>query len=106
MNPNSVQQEILLVANTSFFKQQLCTNSRQERAVPVIEQLEDACWNGMLYEIFPDIVERSARGRKLFLWQVLQSNGCLEMELGENPKAVEESHSLNPYKFYTALRCN
>lgn len=109
MNPHSVQQEILLIANTSFFRNQLCSNqiTESQKSYSLIEQLEDACWNGLLYEMFPGVIEKTAKGKRLFLWQVLHSNNsCLEMELGEYPKEIEDSMSLNSYKFLLPFRFN
>ena len=108
MNANSVQQEILLMSNTSFCENQLCSKDAtdEQKAYSVIEQLEDACWSGLLYDMFPGIIEKSAKGKKLFLWQVLHNNGCLEMELGEYPQEIEDFYSINSYKFLAPVRSN
>ena len=68
MKTTSIQQEILPMTNTTFSKQQLCEKDLStNNKLSVIEQLEDACWNGLLYEMFPGIVERSSAGKQLYL---------------------------------------
>ena len=60
------QQEILLMTGSNFFQHQLCEKNEQERSSNMSqkEKLEEACWNGMLDELLPGIIEKSSSDRK------------------------------------------
>lgn len=53
MKTDSIIQEIWLMTTTTFSKRQLCEMNSQEgnRCVIPAEQLEAACWNGLLDEL-------------------------------------------------------
>ncbi|WP_153799875.1 hypothetical protein [Foetidibacter luteolus] len=108
MKNQSIRQEILLMINTSFTQRQWCQKNEIPGSRPLskAEQLEDACWNGMLYEMLPGLVETSAAGKKLFLWQMKQNKECLEMELGECPGQVDYMFSIDPHYFLAGKICN
>jgi len=107
MKTKTVSQEILLITTTTLVRKDLCEkDTQQSKTAPVNEQLEEACWNGLLEELLPGIIERSARGRKLFLWQVIQCNSFLEIDLGELPGQTDNELSLNPYFFLNMISCN
>jgi len=107
MKTTSIQQEILLMTNTTFSKQQLCEKDLStNNKLSVIEQLEDACWNGLLYEMFPGIVKRSSAGKQLYLWQIRHGESCLQIELCEQPKAIDLWYSIDPYYFLLTTSYN
>ncbi len=70
------------------------------------EQLEEACWNGLLDELLPGIIEKSALGKKLFLWQIIPCRSFLEIELCESPVQTDNTLSINPYIFLPVVSCN
>lgn len=96
-----IQQEILLVTGTTLSKRQLCEKSTSDCADHFLfaEQLEEACWNGMLYELLPEVIKRSSTGQKLSLLQIHHGVSFLEIELSECPVTFEDQYSLNPYCF-------
>jgi len=99
METKFTQQEILLMTNTSFSRQQWSEKQESEngRNLSPVEQLEDACWNGLLYEMFPGIIEKTPKGKALFLWQVRHNATSLEMELCEYPNSIDPLSSIDPY---------
>lgn len=102
------QQEILLVTDTTLSKRQLYeknTNNFMDHFL-FAEQLEDACWNGMLYELLPEVIKKSPDGRKLSLWQIRHGASFLEIELSEYPVTFEDQYSLNPYCFIESISSN
>ena len=100
MKTNSTQQEILLMTGTSFSTRQWCPRDEaKETNYSEIEKLEDACWNGLLQEMLPEICEQNDKAKKLFLWQVKEGKSFIELELGEIPEAVEKEFSIDPYSF-------
>jgi len=96
---NTVQQEILLVANSSLSRKTFCekdpTESDQSSSM---EQLAEACWNGMLKELLPDLL-LSVKGKTLFMWQVNCANNFLHVDLCERPKFSNREQSVDPYIF-------
>jgi hypothetical protein len=99
MKTNSVQQEILLIKNTSFSRRQLYERDTMEngRSLPQAEWLESACWSGWLDAMLPEMVDISTSGKSLYLWQIMQAKSSLCIELGESPKASDVQYSINPY---------
>ena len=100
MKTNSTQQEILLMTGTSFSSRQWC-----EKPDPVQnhftdkEQLQNACWNGLLQEMLPEICKPATGNKNLYLWQITEANSFIELELGEVPGEIEKYRSINPYSF-------
>jgi hypothetical protein len=100
MKTDSTQQEILLVMGTSFssrewsFKDNDNKNYFTER-----EQLEEACYNGLLEEILPEVFMQMPAEKKLYLWDIKEGNSFIELELGEVPKEMDNRYSIDPYSF-------
>ena len=101
MKPTNTHHEILLLANTSLANKQLSSNeenSRENRPSP-IEELEKACWNGILHEMFPEILGSVYPKCQSFLWQVLTGKNFLCINIGAYPVAADQDASIDPYFF-------
>jgi hypothetical protein len=105
MKTNAVQQEILLVKNSSFSHRELIGKSpmEKEQNLPFDEQLEAACWNGWLNAMLPEIVNSSATGKELYLWQIMHAKSLLNIELCEYPRTIDVQYSINPYAFLSTV---
>ncbi len=106
MKQNSIQQEILLMLGTSFLSRERlekddCGNKNH---LTEKEKLEQACWNGLLQEMLPEIVEQTEDGEKLYLWQIKTVSYFFELELGQSQEKTEALFSLDPYRFL-AIKC-
>jgi hypothetical protein len=101
MKTNTTQQEILLMTNTTFSQRQLCEKdiSEDDKYFSGAEQLENACWNGLLDEMLPNILEKSSEGKRLHLRQIKHAKCFLEIELCEYPLTIEQEFSIDPYAF-------
>lgn len=100
MKTTTVNQEILLMTTTTFAGREWHEkNVPGSKASPAVEQLAEACWNGLLDELLPGIIERSFSGKKLLLWQIIQCSSFLEIDLCESPVQVDYKLSINPYLF-------
>lgn len=101
MKTNSVQQEILLVTGTSFSSRQCLEKDDLGSQSNLSEKqlLEEACWNGLLPEMLPEIYEQSGADTKLYLWQIREAKSFIEIELGELPEEKESYLSIDPYLF-------
>jgi len=100
MKTNSTQQEILLMTGTRFSSRQWCEkNSPAQDHLTDKEQLQNACWNGLLQEMLPEICKPTAEDKNLYLWQITEAKSFIDLELGEVPGEIEKNHSINPYLF-------
>jgi len=109
MKPQNIHQEILLLATTSFSKRQGCKKNSPETNnyhQSQMEHLEEICWNGLLAEMLPEVVETSPTGKRLCLWQIRQAEFFLQVELCLYPLPQEKQMSIDPYFFMTTVCYN
>ncbi len=101
MKTTSIQQEILLITGTSFLLRQYSAkdDDGNQKNFTEKEQLEEACWNGLLNEMLPEIYEQSSGDKKLYLWKITEASSFIELEFGEIPEEKEKEFSINPYLF-------
>ena len=106
MKTNSTQREILLVTNNSFAQRQWCNkeNNRAGASTPQ-EQMEEACANGLIYELLPEIFE-APENKKMYLWQMRPGFSFLQLEYGEFPLETEKAASANPHNFFSFVNYN
>jgi hypothetical protein len=92
-----IQQEIFLITGTRFSSRQCWQKlNENERVGSEADQLQDACWNGLLKEMLPEVV---GKNKELYLWQIRENKSGLEIELGELPSEVDSYFSIDPYLF-------
>jgi len=105
MKTKNIKQEILLFTRTTFSQREWCEKdaSNKESFFFSHEQLENACWNGLLSEMFPEIIPL---GKKLFLWQINAGESFFSIELGKQPNPVERVFSIDPYLFMETINNN
>jgi hypothetical protein len=103
----TVQQEILLMTNSSLSKRNLCEIKNAESAgrFSDIERLEQACWNGMLDEFLPGLVEH-IEGKTLFLWEIQNGKNFLHIDLCDRPDYINKESSIDPYIFLRYIQPN
>jgi hypothetical protein len=108
MKSESTLQEILLITSTTFSKRQLCeTNMKdKKRVLSPVQQLETACWNGLLDELLPEIVLQSAPHKKLYLWQVEKRKFSLSVIKADRPPDQDGWYALDPHLFLCQLEMN
>ena len=108
MKNNSLIREILLVTSTSFSNRQLCDTDAQDRNnnLAPAEQLEAACWNGLLDEMLPEIMHPSSSGEKFYVWQVEMRKSYLWISMGECPPVPEMHFTLDSHIFLCEQEMN
>ena len=101
MKTNSTQQEILLMTGTTFSSRQCYEKNGldNKRELSEMEQLEEACWNGLLPQMLPEIYELPGGDTKLYMWQIKEAGSFIEIELGDLPEEKEKFFSIDPYSF-------
>ena len=104
---NTVQQEILLMTNSSLSKRNLCERNSLESGKPFStkERLEQACWNGMLDEFLPGLVMYH-EGRTLFIWEIQTAKSFLHIDLCDHIPSLPKDQSIDPYIFLSHLQYN
>src|ERR1700750_3170840 len=108
MDTNATQKEILLAINTNFSRRLFCSRdeeSAKEAAYTNDERLEAACWNGLLNELLPEVME-PFDNNTLFLWRCAKLSSCIELEFGEQPPNIDPALSLDPYLVINAQVLN
>jgi len=103
MNSDILQQEILLLAGTTFSQKQLCENDAENKSgyLSHAEKLEEACWSGLLNDLMPEIITN----KKLYICRIGDSKFSLQIELSEYPLR-KKRFSINPYYFLRTIRYN
>lgn len=92
-----LQQEILLMTGTCFASRQCWQKkSGKDDFHSESEYLQDACWNGLLGDMLPEIFKQEP---DLYLWQIRENKSCLDIQIGELPVDLEAEFSIDPYTF-------
>jgi hypothetical protein len=101
MKTTSIHHEVLLFTGTKLANNQFAGSeeSSHGKKFSAIEELEKACWNGIIYEMFPEILGSLYPKCQSFLWQVLTSKNFLYINIGPNPVMAEHGTSIDPYFF-------
>ncbi len=101
MKANSTQMEIIILTGTSFSASQFSDKNEAASKPGRTEKeiLTEACWNGLLPEILPEIVEQIPAGKKIYLWEIKEADAFIELELGELQEDKDRYFSINPYSF-------
>jgi hypothetical protein len=108
MNTIANNQELLLNLNASFCQRQWCVKntSQQDSNLSSTEQLKHVCWDGLLPEIFPELVLKTENNKPLFIWELLETEHMLHLKMGEYNARLEAGTSLHPYFLFTQLNAN
>ena len=96
-----VQMEVLLMTGTSFLAGNWVSKDANvvERNYTEIEQLQDACWNGLVKTMLPEVWIEPPNGGILYVWEVRETKSFLQLEIGEIPLPIDPNLSLKPSYF-------
>jgi hypothetical protein len=108
MSAKNVQIEVLLMTGTAFSSAQLCNKEdiTNKDHLTEKEQLGEACWNGLIETILPEIYLQPAGKGILYLWEIKEAGSFLEIELGEFPAPIDRRYSITPHSFFSSLLYN
>ena len=100
-------QEILLMTNTRFSAREYSLKDGGENGPERSERykLAEACWNGMLKEILPELYIIK-NNKPLTLWELGEAQHLFYLQLGEMDSVPEASFTLNPYRFVEKMMLN
>ncbi|MCU7549956.1 hypothetical protein OCK74_12560 [Chitinophagaceae bacterium LB-8] len=101
MKNDNNQLEILLVTSTSLTRRELCEKetSKESDNLSAEEQLVQACWNGLLNDLFPEMMQPAKPGRTYFIWHIRQAQSLLQIQLSDSGLLTETKHSIDPWLF-------
>ena len=108
MKTVSTQQEVLLITGTSFSSRQWeeKDGSSNAKQLSEREKLEEACWNGLLKEMLPEIFDQIEHDKIMYMWQIREAASFLKIDLGELPETKEKYYSIDPYCFLAEQSAN
>lgn len=101
MKMHTTQQEILLVTATTLTQKGFCERKAFETNDYLLpdQQLEQACWNGFLDELFSEITQQSTTDSKLLIWHIRHGESLLQIQLSESSVMLKKQSSIDPYFF-------
>ncbi|HXB46010.1 MAG TPA: hypothetical protein VNV85_18220 [Puia sp.] len=108
MTTNSTHQEVLLITGTTFSSRQISAidSTSDNKNLDKIEQLEEACVNGLLKEILPEICGRPVDAKKIYLWGIKEGDCFIELDFSEYPEQTDQYFSIDPYSFLSLKNLN
>jgi hypothetical protein len=108
MKNSSINLEILLMSNVSFFNREWSelNSNKNEKKLSQREKLIHLCWNGMLKEMIPELLQNDPGRKPLTLWEINQSGNMLDLRYGDIDREVNDEWSINPYVYLTFAIAN
>jgi hypothetical protein len=107
MEPKNIQQEVLLNTNTHFAQREWADKETGETSkLNAIEQLEKACWDGLVKELIPELDITLETKKKLYLWQVHETRSFLALDFYEFPGPKGNADSIDPNLFLQSVILN
>ena len=109
MKQQHIHQELLVFTTTSLSRKVLCetNNNDKNENTSLAEKLEQACWDGLLHEMFPEIIASdSISSPKMFIWGIYPGKSYLHIDFADTPGDTEAVLSVDPYLFLPGLNLN
>ncbi|HYK44968.1 MAG TPA: hypothetical protein VEV83_07360 [Parafilimonas sp.] len=105
MKQHSINHEILLFLGTSFSRRQLCEINTGEnmRSLAPARQLAMACWNGLLDEMLPEIMQIPSCS---YMWDIQTEKTYLKIDRGVSLPVPKDDYSTDPHVFFCMLQMN
>ena len=109
MKPQAPFHEILLFTDAGFNNRPLNrkdTENNRTANSSAMEELEKACWDGMLSEMFPEITGSFHAKCESFIWHIMNGKNFLNINIGPIPPVIDNESTIDPYFLLTAVREN
>jgi len=105
MNPQHIHQEVLFFTNTTLSQEALCRKNSSNQSNSAMEELEEAFWDGLLYELVPEIMP-STPNIKMVIWGVYAGEFYLLIDLANSPRINDPIYSIDPDLFFPLMNMN
>jgi hypothetical protein len=101
MKKKYVQVDVLLMTDTTFVGRNWIFKDDNPARFDLskIERLQEACWNGLLKTMLPEVWVEPPNGGILYLWDIREAQSFLELGLSEIPLPVDRQLSITPHSF-------
>lgn len=110
MNSQHINQEILLFIGSGFANRELCIlnaeNKKAKRYISPNDQLENACWDGLLYELLPEVTGAAGSKKETFIWQITSADDFLCIHMGACYIPIMGKSSIDPCYFIISVNLN
>jgi hypothetical protein len=108
MKKGNTHYEILMVTGSRFSQREFCSRDERDEArkLSPSEQLEKACWDGLLHELFPEILGSHSIRNESFIWHTLLGKRYLYIQIGPNPASVSGQTTIDPYFYMITVSDN
>lgn len=102
MESQVINHEILLFTGSSFCSRKFskrASDDENSHDQSSMEKLEKACWDGMLYDMLPELVGNSMQRGNSFIWNTASGVNLLCVNPGSSSITTEKQTSIDPYFF-------
>jgi hypothetical protein len=109
MKQQHIHHELLVFTTTSLSRKVFCeTNNNDKNAnMSLAEKLEQACWDRLLNEMFPEVIDSgSTLPAKMFIRGIYPGKYFLLIDLVDTLGVIDSVRSVDPYLFLTELNLN
>jgi hypothetical protein len=106
MTQQTTFHEILLFTGTGFSNRPFSrkgTDNNSEGILSPAEELERACWDGLLHELFPELVGSFSAKCESFIWHIMNGKNFLSISIGPVPPVTDNETTIDPYFFLSAV---
>ncbi len=96
------------MSNSRFFQRELneLNSNKNDKQLSQKEKLILLCWNGILGEMIPEIVQPLTGKKQLILWEINESGNMLDLRYGDVDMEMNDEWSINPYVYLTFANPN
>lgn len=107
MKPVNNQLEVLFLTGTTFAKNEFeSKNAGNHNGFSREDLLENAFWNGLLFEMLPELKPDSSLKEKTFLRAVNNYHSSLWLNLCSETFTAESASSVDPHQFIKSTIIN
>jgi hypothetical protein len=107
MKPQHIYQEVFVSTTTTLAKKVLHEVDENNKNASSVEKFEEACWNGLLNEMFSELIPTSSTEHpKIFIWGISIGKSYLLVDLADVPGTTESVLSIDPHLFLPELNLN
>jgi hypothetical protein len=69
-----------------------------------LEKVEEACWNGLLEVILPEVFTKNDSEGPMCIWKIREYNSTMGIDIGEYPSGKDNNLCIDPYQFIVRQR--
>ena len=107
MEKQHIHQEVLVSTKTTLANKVLFEINESNKNATPVEKFEEACWNGLLNEMFSDLMPyNSSQREKIFIWGIYSGKSYLLVDLADAPGTIESVLSIDPHLFLPGVNLN